>query len=110
MASVRTAARAADLRVDVVAPSKTPWAAADRVKTNPKDAELLVRLLLAGSLTPVAVPSPAFEAVRDLGPGNARSCAPIRPPAFTACRSSCSATGARMRAAAPGRGRTDAGW
>ena len=60
------AARAAGLRVDVVAPSRTPRAAADRIKTDRKDAELLVRLLLAGSLAPVAVPSPAFEAARDL--------------------------------------------
>jgi transposase len=60
------AAQAAGLRVDVVAPSKTPRAAADRVKTDRKDAELLVRLLLAGSLTPVTVPSAAFEAARDL--------------------------------------------
>ncbi len=44
------------LRVEVVAPSKTPRAAADRVKTDRKDAELLVRLLLAGSLSVVAVP------------------------------------------------------
>ncbi|MEX2646209.1 MAG: IS110 family transposase [Gaiellaceae bacterium] len=57
---------AAGLRVDVVAPSKTPRAAADRVKTDRKDAELLVRLLLAGSLTAVAVPPASFEAARDL--------------------------------------------
>ena len=50
------AAVAAGLRVDVVAPSKTPRAAADRIKTDRKDAELLVRLLLAGSLASVAVP------------------------------------------------------
>jgi transposase len=61
------AAEAAGLRVDVVAPSKTPRAAADRIKTDRKDAELLVRLLLAGSLTAVAVPSEAVEAARDLG-------------------------------------------
>jgi transposase len=60
------AAEAAGLRVDVVAPSKTPRAAADRVKTDRKDAELLVRLLLAGSLTAVAVPAASFEAARDL--------------------------------------------
>jgi transposase len=60
------AAVAAGLRVDVVAPSKTPRAAADRVKTDRKDAELLVRLLLAGSLAPVAVPSAESEAARDL--------------------------------------------
>lgn len=60
------ATEAAGLRVDVVAPSKTPRAAADRVKTDRKDAELLVRLLLAGSLARVAVPSAESEAARDL--------------------------------------------
>src|SRR5438445_11928649 len=42
-----------------------PRAAADRVKTDRKDAELLVRLL-AGSLSVVAVPPARFEAARDL--------------------------------------------
>jgi len=60
------AAQAAGLDLDVVAPSKTPRASGDRVETDRKDAELLVRLLLAGSLTPVAVPSETFEAARDL--------------------------------------------
>jgi transposase len=60
------AAESAGLRVDVVAPSKTPRASADRVKTDRKDAELLVRLLLAGSLSAVAVPSASCEAARDL--------------------------------------------
>ena len=60
------AAEAAGVRVEVVAPSKTPRAAADRIKTDRKDAELLVRLLLAGSLSVVAVPSASFEAARDL--------------------------------------------
>ncbi len=60
------AAETAGLRVAVVAPSKTPRAAADRVKTDRKDAELLVRLLLAGALTVVAVPPASFEAARDL--------------------------------------------
>lgn len=60
------AAEGAGLHIDVVAPSKTPRAAADRVKTDRKDAELLVRLLLAGSLRAVAVPSASFEAARDL--------------------------------------------
>lgn len=44
---------------DVVAPSKTPRAAADRVKTDRKDADLLVRLLLAGSLSAVAASTSA---------------------------------------------------
>jgi transposase len=60
------ATETAGLRVDVVAPSKTPRAPADRVKTDRKDAELLVRLLLAGSLSVVAVPPASFEAARDL--------------------------------------------
>jgi transposase len=64
--ALHRAAEAAGLRVDVVAPSKTPRAAADRVKTDRKDAELLVRLLLAGSLSRVAVPPTSFEAACDL--------------------------------------------
>jgi hypothetical protein len=40
----------------VAAPSKTPRAAGDRVKTDRKDAELFARLLLAGQLKPVTVP------------------------------------------------------
>jgi transposase len=44
------AAEAAGISVQVVAPGKTPRAAADRVKTDRKDAELLARLLLAGQL------------------------------------------------------------
>jgi len=59
------AATAAGLSVDVVAPSKTPRAPGDRIKSDRKDAELLARLLLAGQLTAVAVPPP-FEAARHL--------------------------------------------
>jgi transposase len=50
----------------VVAPGKTPRARADRVKTDRKDAELLARLLLAGQLRPIAVPTPRVEAAREL--------------------------------------------
>ena len=60
------AARAAGVVVDVVAPGKTPRAAADRVKTDRKDAELLARLLLAGQLRPVHVPDGWLESVRHL--------------------------------------------
>lgn len=60
------ACREAGIAIDVVAPTKTPRAAADRIKSDRKDAELLVRCLLAGSLTPVAVPTPQVEAARDL--------------------------------------------
>jgi transposase len=57
---------AAGIEVQVVAPSKTPRAAGDRVKTDRKDAELLARLLLAGQLRPVVVPPDWLEAIRHL--------------------------------------------
>lgn len=60
------AAEAAGVRVEVVAPSKTPRAPGDRVKTDRKDAELLARLLLAGQLKVVSVPSVGVEAARHL--------------------------------------------
>ena len=50
----------------VAAPSKIPRASGDRVKTDARDAEHLVRLLLAGKLHPVRVPGPEEEALRDL--------------------------------------------
>jgi transposase len=50
----------------VAAPSKIPRASGDRVKTDRRDAELLVRLLLAGKLHAVRVPGPEEEALRDL--------------------------------------------
>jgi transposase len=50
----------------VAAPGKIPRAAQDRVKTDRRDAEHLVRLLLAGKLEPVRVPSTEEEALRDL--------------------------------------------
>jgi transposase len=60
------AAAEADVRIDVIAPSKTPRAPGDRIKSDRKDAELLARLLLAGQLKTVAVPSPEVEAARQL--------------------------------------------
>jgi len=50
----------------VAAPSKIPRASGDRVKTDLRDAELLVRLLWAGKLHAVRVPGPEEEALRDL--------------------------------------------
>jgi transposase len=50
----------------VAAPSKIPRASGDRVKTDRRDAELLVRLLLAGKLHAVRVPGAEEEALRDL--------------------------------------------
>jgi hypothetical protein len=55
----------------VAAPSKIPRAPGDRVKTDRRDAELLVRLLLAGKLHAVRVPGPEEEALRDLARGRA---------------------------------------
>jgi transposase len=50
----------------VAAPGKIPRGATERVKTDRRDAEHLVRLLLAGKLSPVRVPGPPEEAMRDL--------------------------------------------
>jgi transposase len=50
----------------VCAPGLIPRGATDRVKTDRRDAERLVRLLAAGELHPVAVPSVEEEALRDL--------------------------------------------
>ena len=60
------AASAAGVDLQVIAPGKTPRGPSDRVKTDRKDAELLARLLLAGSLTSVVVPPVEVEAAREL--------------------------------------------
>jgi transposase len=57
---------AAGIAMQVVAPGKTPRGPSDRVKTDRKDAELLARLLLAGSLKHVVVPPPEVEAAREM--------------------------------------------
>jgi transposase len=51
---------------EVVAPSMTPRRAAERVKTDRRDARKLARLLRAGELQPVYIPEPSDEAIRDL--------------------------------------------
>jgi transposase len=51
---------------EVVAPSLIPSKPGERVKTDRRDAEQLSRLLRAGELTPVWVPGPEQEAIRDL--------------------------------------------
>jgi transposase len=50
----------------VCAPGLVPRGATDRIKTDERDAERLVRLLLAGELHAVAVPTLEEEALRDL--------------------------------------------
>src|SRR3954452_18495547 len=60
------AAQRAGVEVTIAAPSKTPRARGDRIKTDRRDAELLARLLLAGQLKAVAVPPHWLEAMRHL--------------------------------------------
>lgn len=51
---------------EVVAPSSIPRPAAERVKTDRRDAMKLARLARVGELTAVRVPDSADEAIRDL--------------------------------------------
>jgi transposase len=60
------AAVAAGVGIEVIAPGLTPRGKGDRVKTDRKDAELLARCLIAGSLTAIVVPSAHVEAGREL--------------------------------------------
>lgn len=60
------ACQAAGIACTVAAPSKIPRAAADKVKTDRRDAERLARLLRLGELVAVRVPEPHEEAARDL--------------------------------------------
>jgi transposase len=50
----------------VAAPGKIERPAQDRIKTDQRDAERLVRLLMIGGLHAVRVPTPQEEALRDL--------------------------------------------
>ena len=54
------------VKCEVVAPTLVPVKAGDRVKTDRRDALKLARSYRAGDLTPVWVPEPAHEALRDL--------------------------------------------
>ena len=56
----------AGIRCAVAAPSKLHRPAGDRVKTDAKDAVHLARLLRLDEITPVAIPTVAQEAARDL--------------------------------------------
>jgi transposase len=60
------AARAAGISMEVIAPSKTPRMPGERIKTDRRDAEHLVRQLMSGALTAIRVPSLAEEAARDV--------------------------------------------
>ncbi len=54
------------IHCDVVAPTLIPVKVGDRVKTDRRDALKLVRSYRSGDLTPVWVPDPTHEALRDL--------------------------------------------
>lgn len=58
--------RSMGARCDVIAPSLIPVAPGAKVKTDRRDARRLARLLRAGELTAIRVPTPAEEGVRDL--------------------------------------------
>jgi transposase len=58
--------KAQGLKCMVVSPSMTPRNAADRVKTDRRDAMKLARLARAGELGPIYVPDERDEAMRDL--------------------------------------------
>jgi transposase len=60
------AARAAGIVLEVIAPSKTPRKRGERIKTDRRDADHLVRQLIAGALTPIRIPSADEEAARDV--------------------------------------------
>jgi transposase len=60
------AVTAAGVRCQVAAPSKLQRPAGDRIKTDKTDALHLARLLRLDEITPVAVPTIAQEAARDL--------------------------------------------
>jgi transposase len=55
-----------DIPCEVIAPALIPRRAGLRVKTDRLDASALARLHRAGELTPIRIPSPQEEAVRDL--------------------------------------------
>src|SRR5947208_13979751 len=59
-------ARAEGIEVAVCAPGKTDRPASDRVKTDKRDAIRLARLLAAGELVLVTIPSIEREQLRDL--------------------------------------------
>jgi len=50
----------------VIAPGLVPRRPTDRVKTDRRDAEKLARMLRAGEISPIHVPTPETESVRDL--------------------------------------------
>jgi len=60
------AATGAGVLCDVIAPSKTPRASGEKVKSDGRDTVHLLRQLMAGALTPITIPTASAEAARDL--------------------------------------------
>jgi transposase len=60
------ALRAAGVECVVAAPGKIERPSQDRIKTDQRDAERLVRLLMISGLHPIRVPTTEEEALRDL--------------------------------------------
>ena len=92
----------------VAAPGKIARAAPRRVKTDRRDAERLVRLLMVGGLHPVRVPGPRRRRCATWS-ARARTCAgsDARPPpgrASCCCATTCAST------ARPGPSATATGW
>jgi hypothetical protein len=98
----------------VVAPALRPTKAGDRVHTNRRDARPLARLMRSGALTPVAGPTVAAAASRDLRraraePLRALQAATCRRTAFLRWHAS-RATGRATWGAAPLRWRSEGVW
>ncbi len=55
-----------NIACEVIAPALIPRRPGERIKTDRRDAKKLARLYRAGELTPIRVPTPDDEAVRDL--------------------------------------------
>jgi transposase len=103
------AAKRAGIDVAVVAPGRRPVAPATGARPIAKDAELLARLWLAGSLTEVWVPAVEVEAAREL----TRAYDAVRRDLMTARHvspSCCCATGASTPRSRPGRSLIVVGW
>jgi transposase len=73
------ALRAADIECVVAAPGKIERPAGDRVKTDQRDAERLLRLLMIDALHPVRVPSNEEEALSSSCGRGAQSARTTRP-------------------------------
>lgn len=98
----------AGIATQVIAPGKTPRGPSDRVKTDRKDAELLARQLLAGSLTAVVVPPIEVEAAREMTRAHDVCRQELMRARHRVSRCSC-VTGSSIRRRSPGRPSIDAG-